>query len=133
MRNVRDDEQALVPSLLKKVELCVGLLDLRRAVAVGLLNFRGVLPLPLRSGDLVSRGVLLALQPFDLGQQPAATGLEGRKLLELARQVDAAIGNCGLDGGDVVSEKGGIDHVCALAFTSYNSARLADARRAKAR
>jgi len=121
MWNVRDDEQALVPPLLKKVELRVGLLDLRRTLAVGLLNFRGVLPLSLRFGHLVSRRVLLALQSFELGQEPATTGLERRKLLELARQVDAAIGKCGLDSCDVVSEKGRIDHVCALAFTSYNS------------
>jgi UTP--glucose-1-phosphate uridylyltransferase len=113
MRNVRDDEQALIASLLEQIELRFQLFDLTGALTIRLLNFGGVLSLAFRSRDLVGSSVLFAFQPFQLRKQPPAARLERRKLLELARHVDAAIGERGPDSFEVVSEKGGIDHVRA--------------------
>src|SRR4030095_14663165 len=113
MRNVRDDEQSVIASLLEQIEFHPQLLDLCGALTIRLLNLARILSLPLRSRDLVSRGVLFAPQSFQLREQPSATRLERGKLLERARHVDAAIGKCGSDGFEIVSEKGGIDHVRA--------------------
>ena len=60
---------ACVALVLDRVELDAELLDLLRARAVRFLNRRRVLALPLRARDLVARRVLLALQPFELGNQ----------------------------------------------------------------
>jgi hypothetical protein len=111
MRNVGDDEQSLIASLLEQIEFHPKLLDLCGALTIRLLNLARILSLPLRSRDLVGRGVLFASQSFQLREQPSATSLERGKLLELARHIDAAIGKCGSDGFEIVSEKGGIDHV----------------------
>jgi hypothetical protein len=129
MRNVGDDEHRLMAPLFEFIDFGACLLDLRRALTIDFLNLCRVLSLPLRLRNLVGRRLLLALQPFELRQQPTTTGLERGKLIELTRQVGTAIGKCGADCFDVVAEKGGIDHVCALAFTSYNSARLVEAHR----
>src|SRR5258705_433760 len=71
---------------------------------------------------LVPRRVLLALEAFELWQQAPAPSLERGQLLELARHVDAAVGERGSDGLEVLSEVGGIDHVGRVAVSSYNSA-----------
>jgi hypothetical protein len=113
MRDVRDDEQSVIASLLEQIELRLQLLDVAGALTIRLLNLGGVLPLALRPRDLVGRGVLFAFQPFELREQPTAARLERCKLLELARHVDAAIDERGSHSFEVVSEKGGIDHVRA--------------------
>ena len=65
--------------------------NLLRPLPVGLEDAAGVLALPLRARDLVARRVLLALQPFELGNQPAPPVLERRQLLELAVDVHPAV------------------------------------------
>ena len=67
------------------------LLDLLRAQAVGFLHVRRVLALPLGPGDLVARGVLLALQALELGDHPAPGGFERRDVLERLVGVEAAV------------------------------------------
>src|SRR4030095_16871964 len=109
MRNVRDDEQSVIASLLEQIELHPKLLYLGGALTIRLLNLARILSLPLRLRDLVRGGILFAFQPFQLGEQAPAACLERGKLLELARHVDAAIGECRSDRFKVVSEKGGID------------------------
>jgi len=122
VRQVRNDEQAVVPPLLDQIELDALLLDLLRPLAARILDLRRVEPLALGARDLVARRVLLALEALELRQQAPAPCLERGQLLELARHVDAAVGECGSDGFEVLSEVGGIDHVGRVAVSSYNSA-----------
>ena len=111
VRDVRDDEQRMVPALLEQIQLHSPLLDLPGPLTIRLLNLRRVLASTLRLRDLVGGRVLFALQPFDLGNQPPPARLERGNLLELACQIDAAIGEGGSNRFEVVLEEGGIDHV----------------------
>ena len=88
-------EQRRVALMLDRVELDAELLDLLRARAVGFLDRRRVLALPLGARDLVARRVLLPLQPFDLGNQPAARGLERGDLLERLVGIEPAVAQTG--------------------------------------
>ncbi len=65
--------------------------NLLRPLPVGLEDAARVFALPLRARDFVARRVLLALQPFELGNQPAPPVLERRELLELAVDVHPAV------------------------------------------
>ena len=111
MRQVRDDQQRMIPALLEQIELHRHLLDLRRPLTIRLLNLRRVLAAALRLRDLVGGGVLFALQSFELGNQAAAPRLERGDLLQLAGQIHAAVGQRGANGFEVVFQVGGIDHV----------------------
>ena len=131
MWKVRHDQQPVVPALLDQVELDAQLLDLVCALTVRLEDLRGIEPLSLRFRDLVARGVLLTLEAFELRQQPPAPRFERGKLLELTRHVDAAVGERGTDGFDVLSEIGGIDHGQACWSLIVQQRLPADAQRAK--
>ena len=65
----------------------------------------GVLALPLGARDLVAGRVLLALQAFDLRNQPAAMRFRRRQLLELGRHVEAAVGHARLHRFEVVANE----------------------------
>ena len=70
----------------------------------------GVVPLPLGARDLVAGGVLLALQPLDLGDQPAAARFERRDLLQIGVRIEAAVAQAGPDVVDVIAHERGIKH-----------------------
>jgi hypothetical protein len=80
------------------------------ARAAGVLDLRGIETLPLRPRHFVACRVLLALQPFDLGQQAPAPRFERRQFVELAGQVDASLLQTGTDGGEIVAEVRRIEH-----------------------
>ncbi len=65
--------------------------NLLRPLTIGLEDVARVLALPLRARNLVARRILIALQPLELGNQPAPPVLERRKLFELGIGVHAAI------------------------------------------
>ena len=72
--------------MLDLIELDAELADLLRPLTVGLEDGARVFALPLRARDFVAGRILLALQTFELGNQPPAAVLERRQLLELARR-----------------------------------------------
>ena len=77
---------------LDRLELDVQLLDLLRALRGSPPGSASMSrPSRLRARRLVAGGVLLALEPFELGQQAAALCFERRELLELGVQVGAAM------------------------------------------
>ena len=77
--------------LLDLIDLDLELADLLRARFVRRENVRGVLALALRARHFVARRVLIALEPFELGDQSAPARLERRQLLELGVRLQAAI------------------------------------------
>jgi hypothetical protein len=96
--------------MLDGIELDAELLDLRRPLAVSLLDLRDVLPLALRARHFVAGGILVAFQPFDLGENPSAAGLERRQFFELSFEVEAAPCKAGADRVEVVAEQSRIEH-----------------------
>ena len=86
------------------------LLDLLRALPVGLLDLRRIQPLSLRARHLVARRVLLALQALELRQQSPASRLEGCQVFQLGGQVNATVLQSCANGLEIVPEKGGIEH-----------------------
>ncbi len=110
VREVGQREQRLVPLVLDRVELHAELLDLLGARAVRLLDVRGVVPLPLGARHLVARRVLLALQPLELGDQPAPRGFERGDLLERAVGIEAAVAQAGADLFDVIADVNRVEH-----------------------
>ena len=91
MRQIGQRHQNERPLLLDLIELDAQLPNLLRPLPVRLEDAARVLALPLRARDLVAGRVLLALQPFELGNQPAPPILERRQLLELAVDVHPAV------------------------------------------
>ena len=84
MRQVGERHEQLRPLLLDLIELDADLADLLRSLAVRFENCAGVLALALRARDFVARGILIALQPFEVGNEPPPAVLENGQLLELA-------------------------------------------------
>ena len=91
VRQVRQRHQQRRSLVLDLVELDAELADLLRPLAIRLENRARVFALPLRARDFVARGILLALQPLELGYQPAPSVLERRKRFEVAVDVHAAL------------------------------------------
>ena len=91
MRQIGQRHQKQRALLLDLIQLDAQLSNLLRPLPVRLEDAARVLALPLRARDLVAGRVLLALQPFELGNQPAPPVLERRELLELAVDVHAAV------------------------------------------
>jgi hypothetical protein len=83
MRQVRQRHQDGRPPLLDLVELDLELADALPALLAGGEQVRRVLPLPLRTGDLVPRGVLIPFEAFEFRDHPPAAGFERRELLQL--------------------------------------------------
>jgi hypothetical protein len=88
IRQRHQDDRALLFDL---VELDAELAYLLRALPVRLEDAARVLPLALRSRHLVARRVLIALQTFELRNQPASAVFERRELLEVALSVPATV------------------------------------------
>ena len=104
MRQIRQVEHRRRALVIDGVELKPELLDLRRALTARLLNLRGVLALALRARDFVARGVLLAFQSFELGNQPAPCRLEHRDLFERFVRIETTIAQSGTDFFDVIPD-----------------------------
>ena len=92
------------------IELDLHLLDLLRPLFVGFEDRPRVEPLTLGAGDLVTGGVLIALQPFDLRNEAAAMRFEGGELFQLVRQIDTARRQSCTDGLDVFAYISRIKH-----------------------
>ena len=90
VRKIGQRHQNDRPLLLDLIELDADLPNLLRPLPVGVEDAARVFALPLRSRHLIARRVLLPLQPFELGNQPAPAVLEHRQLLELAVDVHPA-------------------------------------------
>ena len=73
------------------IELDGELAYLLRALTVRLEDTARVLPLTLRPRHFVAGRILIALQTFELRNQPASPVFERRELLEIALYVPAAV------------------------------------------
>jgi hypothetical protein len=87
---IRNGQEYPIPPLLARLELDAQLFDLLSSGAVGFLDLRRILALPLRARDFVSGGVLLTLQALNLRQEPAPLRFEHRQFLEFAGEVGPA-------------------------------------------
>jgi hypothetical protein len=76
--------------LLDLIQLDTELANLLRSLAIGVEDGARVFALPLRSRNLVARRILIALQPFEIGNETPPPILECRQLLELSVGIDAA-------------------------------------------
>jgi hypothetical protein len=92
------------------IDLDLNLPDLLRARFVGDEDVRRVLTLPLCAGDLVARGVLLAFQSFEFGNEPPPAGFERRELLEFVVGLKTPVSEAGANVIEVLSHEGGIEH-----------------------
>ena len=88
VRQRHQDDQAL---LLDLIELDGELAYLLRALPVRLEDTARVLPLTLGPRHFVAGRILIALQTFELRNQPASPVFERRELLEIALHVPAAV------------------------------------------
>ncbi len=91
MRQVGERHQQLRPLLLDLIELDAELADLLRPLTVRFEDDARVLTLALRARDFVASRILIALQPFKLGDQPPPAVLENGQLLELAFDLKPAV------------------------------------------
>ena len=96
--------------MLYLVELDAELSNLLRARTIGLEDGAGIFALTFRTRDFVARRVLVTLQTFELGYQPAATVLQNRERFELAVGVHAAALQPALHVFLVISNKSRIKH-----------------------
>src|SRR4051794_13441557 len=96
--------------MLDRVELDTELFDLLRALAIALLDRRRIETLPLRSRDLVSRRVLLALESFELSDEPAPQSLERRNFLQCSVGIHSAVAETSAHCLQILSDKCGIEH-----------------------
>jgi hypothetical protein len=71
---------------------------------------RCIFALALRPGDLIGRSVLLALQAFDLGNQPPSLQLGGGQLLQVGGDIETAVRHGLLDSVEIVANVIGIKH-----------------------
>src|SRR5262245_51028216 len=120
MRQVWQLQQRRAALMLDRIELRTERLDLLRALAVGFADRRGVLSLPRRARDLVAGRVLLALQPFDLGNDPAPRSLERGEIFERFVGIDAAIAQTFTNVIRVFAHENRVEH--APAIVRYDAA-----------
>ena len=116
MRKVGEDEHRALALVLDRVELDAELLDLLRALAVAFLNRAGILTLPLGARDLVARGVLLALEPFELTDETATHTFERRDFVQSLVRVHSAVAETGSDSLQLFTEKCGIEHATSWTY-----------------
>ncbi len=96
--------------MLGLIELDLELADLLRAGLAGGKERGRVLTLPLGARDFVAGGVLLALEPLDLGNQPPPPRFERRQLLEIGVDIEAAVAKRGADLLEVIAHECGVYH-----------------------
>jgi hypothetical protein len=119
VRHVRDRLQAAVAALLDGLELRFDLLDVLRALPVRFLDLRRVEALALGARHLVARGVLLALETFQVGDEAPPARFERRQFLQLGGQIHPAPLQRAANAFEVVSEKRGIEHaICGSYITA---------------
>ena len=91
MRKIGQRHQQRRSLLLDLIQLDAKLSNLLRPLTIGLQDAARVLALALCARNLVAGRILIALQSFELGNQPAPLVLERRQLFELAVSVHPAI------------------------------------------
>ena len=91
VRQVRQRQQQRRALVLGLIELDFELANLLPARLARGKERRRILALPLGARDFVAGGVLLALETFDLGNQPPPPRLERRQLLEIGVGIEAAV------------------------------------------
>ncbi len=104
------DEQRLLALVLDGVELHAELPDLLGALTVPLLDRPGVEPLALGLGNLVARGVLLALQPLEVADQAPTEPFERRDFLQCPVGIHSTAAQTGSHDLQVFTDKLGIEH-----------------------
>ncbi len=119
VRQVRQPEQRTAALILDRGELVVEHLDLLRAFAVGVAHRGRVEPLARRTRDLVARRVLLTLEAFDLGNDPAPRRLERREVLERPVRIDPTIAQTCTDEFGVFAHEDRVEH--GFAIVRYDS------------
>jgi hypothetical protein len=110
VREIGQRHQQQRALLFDTIQLGLELLDSLSAGSVGREDRRCVLPLPFGTRHLVGGGVLLALEPFDLGDQPAAARFEGGDLLQLGVRPQAAALEAAADILEVFTHQPCIQH-----------------------
>src|SRR6185312_10561120 len=102
--------------VLDLIELDLDLPDLLRARLVGREDRRRILPLTLRARDLVARSVLLALQSFQLRNQPPPAQLQCCELFELVVQAKPAVLQSGANFLEVIPDVRRIQHALVILY-----------------
>ena len=110
MRQVGNRHQQRRPLLLHLIDLNFELPDVQRPRLVGGKNVGRVLPLAFGARDLVARGILLALQPFHLGNQAPPACFKRGDLLELRVRLQPSTAQAGANVFDVITHEASIEH-----------------------
>ena len=84
VRQVGNRQETAISTLFHHVQLGAELFYLVVPLAGGLLDLDGVQPLPFRTRDFIAGSVLFPLEPFELGQNPAAARFQRCEVFELA-------------------------------------------------
>ena len=109
-------QQRRVAPVLDAVQLDAELTDLRAAGLIRFLKRHGVLALPLRARDLIARGVLLALQALEFGDDPPPRRFQRRDLLERLVGIEAPVAQSDTDVLDVIANVGGVKHASSATY-----------------
>jgi len=123
VREIRQVENGRGSLMLDRVELESELFDLLRPRAIRFLDRRGIVTLALRSGDLVARRVLRALQPFDLRNQPPPRRFERRDVFDRLVGIEPAIAEAGADLFDVIANVLGVEHATSATYCTLRFRR----------
>jgi hypothetical protein len=110
VRQVGQRHQQRRALLLGLVDLDLELADMLRPGLAGGKQRRRVDALALGARDLVTGGVLLALQAFHFRDQPSAPGFERRQLLEVGVGIHAAVAVGRAHVFKTIAHGGGVDH-----------------------
>ena len=110
VRKVREIQQAAISPLLDHLELGAQQLDLLIARPTLFLDGSDIEALTFGARDLITGGVLLPLQSFDLRQQTPPTVFKRRELLELTRKIGPACRETRTHGLGIVAQESRIDH-----------------------
>ena len=108
MGKIRHGQQHALPLALERFQFGVELLDTLRPLAIRIEQRRGVLAEPLQTGHFVARGVLLALQRFDLEDERAALLVERRQIGQERLGLEPPVLQTGADQIGVIADKRGI-------------------------
>src|SRR3954447_7525407 len=100
--------------LLDLIELDFQPADLLTARFVGRKDVGGIFALPLGAGDLVAGGILIPLEAFHFGDQPAAARFEDGNLLQVSVRIQATIAQARSDVLHVIAHESGIEHPTIL-------------------
>ena len=130
VRNVRQRHHQRRALRLDLIGLDFELTDPLRARLVGGKDPGRVEPLALRPRDFVAGGVLFALQPFELRDQPAPARLERGELFELGVRIHATGSHGGADHVDLFTEQTRVEHGCQSYTAAPGAALSAPGHRA---